>query len=66
MAILCDTIFNFTQLGVSPRYSFDADKAVGNNQAVIQHWARSAFLGSERQLITCICRTAFRCPSRNS
>ena len=51
MAILCDTIFNFTQLGVSPRYTFDADKAVGNNQAVIQHWARSAFLGSERQLM---------------
>jgi hypothetical protein len=51
MAILCDTIYNFTQLGVSPRYTFDADKAVGSNRSVIQHWARSAFLGSERQLM---------------
>ena len=51
MALLCDTIYNFTQLEVSPRYTFDADKAVGDNRAVIQHWARSAFLGSERQLM---------------
>jgi len=51
MAILCDTIYHFTQIGVSPRYTLDADKAVGDNRAVIQHWARSAFLGSERQLM---------------
>ncbi len=51
MAILCDTIYHFTQLEASPRYTFDADKAVGDNRAVIQNWARSAFLGSERQLM---------------
>jgi hypothetical protein len=38
-------------LGVSPRYTFDADKAVGDDRAVIQQWARNAFLGSERQLM---------------
>ncbi len=51
MAILCDTIYNFTQLEASPRYTFDADKAVDDNRVVIQNWARSAFLGSERQLM---------------
>ncbi len=51
MAILCDTIYHFTQLEASPRYTFDADKAVNDNRSVIQNWARSAFLGSERQLM---------------
>jgi hypothetical protein len=51
MALLCDTIYNFTQGGVSPHYTFDADKAVGDNRAVVQQWARNAFLGSERQLM---------------
>jgi len=51
MAILCDTIYNFTQLEASPRYTFDADRAVDDNRVVIQNWARSAFLGSERQLM---------------
>jgi hypothetical protein len=51
MAVLCDTIYNFTQLGVSPHYTFDAEKPVGDNRVVIQQWARNAFLGSERQLM---------------
>ena len=51
MAILCDTIYNFTQIEASPRYTFDADKAVADTRPVIQNWARSAFQGSERQLM---------------
>jgi hypothetical protein len=51
MAVLCDTIYNFTQIETSPRYTFDADKAVDGTGPVIQNWARSAFLGSERQVM---------------
>ena len=51
MSVLCDTIYNFTQIETSPRYTFDADKAVDGTGPVIQNWARSAFLGSERQLM---------------
>ena len=51
MAILCDTIYHFTGLEVSPTYILDAEKKVHGDATAIQDWARRAFLGSERQLL---------------